>query len=155
MPEALAFEDFPPGEVVEYGRLDVSADDIVAFAREFDPQPFHLGEEAARAATGGLIASGWHTCALLLRMNCEAFLMRAAILGEAGVEEVRWERPVRPGDRLNVRRRTLAARPGDGRTDQGEVEFLYEVVNQDGHVAMTQRSRLAVRRRGAARLEAD
>ena len=152
MPEALTFEDFPPGEVVEYGGLDVSADDIVAFAREFDPQPFHVDEEAARAATGGLIASGWHTCALLLRMNCEAFLMRAAILGEPGVEEVRWERPVRPGDRLNVRRCTLAARP-HRRT--GEVEFLYEVVNQDGHVAMTQRSRLAVKRRGVARLEAD
>jgi acyl dehydratase len=84
MPEALTFEDFAPGEVVEYGGLDVSADDIGAFAREFDPQPFHLDEEAARAVTGGLIASGWHTCALLLRMNCEAFLMRAAILDEAG-----------------------------------------------------------------------
>ncbi len=87
MSAELAFEDFPPGEVVEYGGLDVSADDIVAFAREFDPQPFHVDEEAARATTGGLIASGWHTCALLLRMNCDAFLMRAAILAEAGVEE--------------------------------------------------------------------
>jgi acyl dehydratase len=145
MPEALGFEDFPPGEVVEYGGLDVSAEDIVAFAREFDPQPFHLDEDAGRAATGGLIASGWHTCALLLRMNCEAFLTRAAILGEAGVEEVRWERPVRPGDRLKVRRATLAARSRDRGT--GEVEFLYEVVNQDGVVAMTQRSLLAIKRR--------
>ena len=118
-----SFEDFPPGEVVEYGGLDVSADDIVAFAREFDPQPFHIDEEAARATTGGLIASGWHTSALLLRMNCDAFLMRAAILAEAGVEEVRWKRPVRPGDRLHVRRLTLAARPRDGATDEAEVEF--------------------------------
>jgi acyl dehydratase len=150
MPEALFYEDFPPGEVVEYGGVDASAGDIVAFAREFDPQPFHLDEEAARTATGGLIASGWHTCALLLSMNCEAFLMGAAIVEESGLEEVRWQRPVRPGDRLHVRRTTLAARPRDGGTDQGEVEFLYEVVNQDGEVAMTQRSRLAVRRRGEA-----
>ena len=153
MPDALTFEDFPPGKVVEYGGLDVSADDIVAFAREFDPQPFHLDEEAARAATGGLIASGWHTSALLLRMNCEAFLMRAAILDEAGVEEVRWMLPVRPGDRLHVRRRTLAARPRDGRTDEGEVEFFYELVNQDGLVAMTQRSLLVVKRRSEARAD--
>ena len=149
----LTFEDFPPGEVVEYGGLDVSADDIVAFAREFDPQPFHLDEEAARAATGGLIASGWHTSALLLRMNCEAFLMRAAILDEAGVEEVRWMLPVRPGDRLHVRRLTLAARPRDGRTDEAEVEFFYELVNQNGLVAMTQRSLLVVKRRSEAQAD--
>ncbi len=146
----LHFEDFPPGEVVEYGGLDVSADDIVAFAREFDPQPFHLDEEAARAATGGLIASGWHTSALLLRMNSEAFLMRAAILDEAGVEEVQWMLPVRPGDRLHVRRRTLTARHRDGRTDEAEVEFFYELVNQKGLVAMTQRSLLVVQRRSEA-----
>ena len=79
MPDALYFEDFPLGEVVEYGGIDVSAADIIAFAHEFDPQPFHTDEEAARAAMGGLIASGWHTSALLLRMNCEAFLTRAAI----------------------------------------------------------------------------
>ena len=72
MPDALYFEDFPLGEVI----ADVLTADIIAFAREFDPQPFHTDEEAARGATGGLIASGWHTCALLLRMNCEAFLMR-------------------------------------------------------------------------------
>ena len=150
MPDALYFEDFPPGEVVEYGGIDVSADEIIAFAREFDPQPFHIDEEAARAATGGLIASGWHTCALLLRMNCDAFLMRAAILDEAGVEEVRWQRPVRPGDRLHVRRHTLATRPREGRTGDGEVEFLYEVVNQDGVVAMTQRSLLLLKQRPQA-----
>ena len=147
MPDALYFEDFPLGAVIEYGGVDVSADEIIAFARDFDPQPFHTDEKAARAATGGIIASGWHTSALLLRMNCEAFLMRAAILQEAGVEEVRWERPVRPGDRLHVRRHTLAKLPGEGRTSAGEVEFLYEVVNQDGVVAMTQRSRLLLKQR--------
>jgi acyl dehydratase len=142
MPDALYYDDFPPGEVAEYGGVDVSADEIVAFAREFDPQPFHTDDEAARALTGGLIASGWHTCALLLRMNCDVFLARAAIIEETGIEDVRWERPVRPGDRLNVRRHTLAKRPGEGRS--GEIEFLYEVVDQDGVVAMAQRSRLLI-----------
>jgi acyl dehydratase len=147
MPDALYFEDFPLGEVVEYGRIDVSVDEIVAFAREFDPQPFHTDEEAAAAATGGLIASGWHTSALLLRMNCDAFLMRAAILEEAGVEEVRWQQPVRPGDRLHVRRQTLASRSREGHTSASEVEFLYEVVNQNGVAAMTQRSVLLLKQR--------
>ena len=108
MPDALYFEDFPLGEVVEYGRVDVSVDEILAFAREFDPQPFHTNEEAARAATGGLIASGWHTSALLLRMNCEAFLARAAILEEAGVEEVRWQLAGQAG-------RSAARAPPDAR----------------------------------------
>lgn len=147
MPNLLYFEDFPPGEVVEYGGVDVSAEEIIAFAGEFDPQPFHLDEEAAQAATGGLIASGWHTCALLLRMNCDEFLMRAAIVDDAGVEEVRWQRPVRPGDRLHVRRHTLAKRRSEGRTSTGEVEFLYEVVNQDSVVAMTQHSLLLLKQR--------
>jgi acyl dehydratase len=147
MPDALYFEDFPLGEVVEYGRVDISVDEILAFAREFDPQPFHTNEEAARAATGGLIASGWHTSALLLRMNCEAFLARAAILEEAGVEEVRWQLPVRPGDRLHVRRQTLASRLREGQTGAGEVEFLYEVINQNGAAAMIQRSVLLLKPR--------
>src|SRR5580704_2781509 len=147
MLDALYFEDFPLGEVVEYGRIDVSVDEIIAFAREFDPQPFHTDEDAARASMGGLIASGWHTSALLLRMNCDAFLMRTTILEEAGVEEVRWQRPVRPGDRLHVRRHTVAKRPRQDRTRAGDVEFLYEVVNQAGDAAMTQRSVLLIEQR--------
>jgi acyl dehydratase len=145
MQDLLYFEDFPPGDVVEYGGVDVSADEIIAFARDFDPQPFHTDEQAARPVTGGLIASGWHTSALLVRMNCEAFLARAATLAEPGIEEVRWQQPVRPGDRLRVRRHTLAKRPGDG--GDGEVEFLFEVINQDGVVAMTQRSLLLLKQR--------
>jgi len=148
MLDALYYEDFPLSEVVEYGGVEVSAGEIVAFAREFDPQPFHIDEEAARAATGGLIASGWQTCALLLRMNCEAFLMRTAIVEEMGIEDVRWERPVRPGDRLSVRRHTLAKRPREGE-GAGEIEFLYEVVDPDGVVAMAQRSLLLVEQREA------
>ena len=147
MPDLLYFEDFPLGEAVEYGGVDVSTDEIIAFAREFDPQPYHIDEEAGHAATGGLIASGWHTCAMLLRMNCDEFLARTAILEEAGIEEVQWRRPVRPGDRLHVRRTTLAKRQAKGRTGEGEVEFLYEVFNQHDEVAMTQRCLLKLKQR--------
>jgi acyl dehydratase len=147
MADALYFEDFPLGEVVEYGEVRLSVDEIIAFARDFDPQPFHTDEEAARAATGGVIASGWHTSALLLRMNCEAFLTRAAIFEETGIEEVRWERPVRPGDRLRVWRRTLAKRPREDQIGAGEIELFYEVVTQDGVAAMTQRSLLLLKQR--------
>ena len=147
MSDLLYFEDFQAGEAVEYGGVDVSADEIIAFAREFDPQPFHTDEEAARASTGGLIASGWHTCALLLRMNCDEFLMRAAIVDEAGIEQIQWRRPVRPCDRLHVRRHTLATRLAESRTGEGEVELLYEVFNQDGEIAMTQSSLLLLKQR--------
>jgi acyl dehydratase len=147
MLDALYFEDFPLGEVVEYGGVDVSVEDIIAFAREFDPQPFHTDEEAARLSTGGLIASGWHTSALLLRMNCEAFLTRAAVLEEAGIEEVRWRQPVRPRDRLHVRRQTLASRSREDHPSAGEVELLYEVINQNGVAVMTQRSVLLLKQR--------
>jgi len=147
MSDLLYFEDFHAGEAVEYGGVEVSADEIIAFAREFDPQPFHTDQEAARAPTGGLIASGWHTGALLLRMNCDEFLMRAAIVDEAGIQEVQWRRPIRPGDRLHVRRHTLAKRPAESRTGEGEVELLYEVVNQDGEIAMTQSSLLRLKHR--------
>ncbi len=145
MADDLAFEDFPVNEIVEYGGVEVSAEDIVAFAREFDPQPFHLDDETAKAATGGLIASGWHTVALLHRMNCDAFLARAMVVREPGIEETRWARPVRPGDHLSVRRLTLRAAAVAAAV--GEVQFLYEIVNQDGLVAMTQRCRLQLRRR--------
>jgi acyl dehydratase len=146
----LTFEDFPAGEVAEYGHVEVSAEDIVAFALEFDPQPFHLDDDPARHAAGGLIASGWHTSALLLRMNCDAFLSRADTLGEGGIEEIKWKLPVRPGDRLRVRRHTLAACPGGPQGDVGEVEFLVEVVRQDGMTVMTQRSFARFRRRDRA-----
>ncbi len=148
MADPFAFEDFPAGEIAEYGAVEDSAEDIVAFAREFDPQPFHLDDEAAKPATGGLIASGWHTCAPLLWMNCDAFLARAMVVEETGVEETRWARPVRPDDRLRVHRHTLHALPNAGDGNVGEVEFLYEVVNQEGVAAMTQRSRLRLLRRG-------
>ncbi len=147
----LYFEDFPPGEVREYGDCLVTAEAIVEFAREFDPQPFHLDAEAARGSqAGGLIGSGWHTAALLMRMNCDEFVLRSASQGAPGVEEMNWIKPVRPGDRLRIRRTTLSARASRSRPRIGILEFLFEVINQDREVVMTQKNPMFIGRRAAA-----
>jgi acyl dehydratase len=147
----LYFEDFPPGEVAEYGDRLVTAEEIVEFAREFDPQPFHVDAEAAKDSQAGtLIASGWHTGVMLMRMNCDEFLLRAASEGAPGAEEVRWVRPVRPGDRLRVRRTTVGARPSQSRPGMGIVDFAFDVFNQNGETVMTQRNAAFLRRRPAA-----
>jgi acyl dehydratase len=148
--DLLYFEDFAPGEVVEYGDREVTAAEIVEFAREFDPQPFHVDEAAAReSAVGGLIASGWHTASILMRMNCDAFVNRSASQGGPGVEELTWTKPVRPGDRLRVRRAILGARPSRSRPNLGLVEFLFEVLNQNAEVVMRQKNSIFLLRRSA------
>ncbi len=148
--DRLYFEDFPPGEIVEYGDTPVTAEAIVAFARQFDPQPFHLGEEAARGTlAGGLIASGWHTAAMLMRMNCDEFLNRAAAQGAPGVEELNWVKPVKPGDRLSVRRTIVSARASRSRPAIGVVEFRFEVLNQNAEIVMTQKNAALFLRRPA------
>ena len=132
------FEDFVPGSVAQYGPRTVTREEIVGFAAEFDPQPMHLDEAAARASMlGALAASGWHTCALLMRMICDWFILDAASLGAPGVDEVKWLKPVRPGDALTVRRTVLATRISNSRPDMGFVQFLYELINQDGEKVMT------------------
>jgi acyl dehydratase len=146
----LYFEDFPPGEIIRYGDMEVSAARIVAFAEQFDPQPFHLDEAAARdTVAGGLIASGWHTAAMLLRMSCDHFLNRSASQGAPGVAEVNWLKPVRPGDRLSVRRTTIGVRPSKSKPELGIIDFSFEVLNQLGEVVMNQKNVLLIRRRPA------
>jgi acyl dehydratase len=146
----LHFEDFAVGEVARYGDRLVTAEEIIAFAQEYDPQPFHVDAEAAKhAQAGGLIASGWHTGVMLMRMNCDEFLLRSASEGGPGAEEVSWLKPVHPGDRLCVRRATLAARPSRSRPALGIVEFLFEVLNQNGEVVMRQKNACFLRRRHA------
>jgi acyl dehydratase len=146
--DLLFFEDFPPGEVVGYGDMEVSTSRIVAFAEQFDPQPFHLDEAVARETmVGGLIASGWHTAGMLMRMNCDHFLNRSASQGSPGIAEVNWLKPVRPGDRLSVRRTTIGARPSASKPELGIVDFSFEVLNQLGEVTMTQRNVMLIRRR--------
>ena len=131
MNELLHYEDFPGGEVVTYGAYEVTAEEIKAFAGEFDPQPFHLDEEAGHASIlGGLCASGWHTCAMLNRMNVDAYLTRAASMGSFGLEEVKWLRPVFPGETLSVRRTTLERRVSARRPEMGIIKFHWQVMNE-------------------------
>ena len=104
MPDLLHYEDFPLGEVIEFGDKLVTKEEIVDFATNYDPQPHHLDEAAGRGSMLGTIsASGWHSCAIQMRMVVDGFWIRAAALGGAGVDEVRWMKPVRPGDTLRGR----------------------------------------------------
>lgn len=134
----VTFEDFVPGEIATYGDHLVAAEDIIAFASEFDPQPFHLDDEAARSTLlGGLAASGWHSCAILMRLNCDGFLTRSTSMGAPGIDEVRWLKPVRPGMRLSVRRTVVDVRASRSRPEMGLVKFLFELIG-DGETVMTQ-----------------
>ena len=149
--DLLYFEDFPVGEILEYGDRLVTAEEIVEFARQFDPQPFHLDEAAARGTqAGGLIASGWQTASVLMRMSCDAFVLRTASQGGPGLEELSWVKPVRPGDRLRARRTTLSARVSQSRPEIGLVGFQFEVINHDGETVMTQKNVMMIRRRAIA-----
>jgi acyl dehydratase len=127
----LYWEDFVEGTVAEYGPRQVTRDEIIAFAAEFDPQPFHLDEDAGRASMfGGLAASGWHSCSLLMRIIADGFVLNSSSMGSPGVEEVKWLAPVRPDDRLRVRATVLESRASDSRPEMGLVKFLFEMFNQ-------------------------
>jgi acyl dehydratase len=129
----LYFEDFKPGPFAEYGPRTLSREEIVAFAAEFDPQPMHLDEDAARETMlGGLSASGWHTCGLMMRMMCDGFLLNSSSMGTNAVEEVQWLKPVRPGDALTLRMTVLETRVSKSRPEIGFVGMLMEMINQDG-----------------------
>jgi acyl dehydratase len=132
-------EDFVVGSVDEFGAETITKEEIVAFARSFDPQPFHIDEEAAkRSHFGGLIASGWHTTALVMRMMVARFLGReSGSLGSPGMDEIRWLLPVRPGDTLHVRVEVLEVKPSRSKPDRGVVRSGYRVTNQHGQVVMT------------------
>ena len=136
----LYFEDFPPGDVRESPARTVTREEIIAFARDFDPQPFHVDEAAAaKTIYGGLIASGWHTIAIYMRLMWESYLKDTASLGSPGVDEVRWLKPVRPGDTLRARFTVLEAVPSRSKPDRGIIRSLSEVLNQHGEVVMTLR----------------
>ena len=141
MPEHT-FEDFEPGQVYELGSKVVSEDEIVAFARQFDPQPFHLDTEAAKDSVfGGLIASGWHTGALWMRLYVDSLLGGTSGQGSSGIEELRWLAPVRPGDTLSGRLIVLEATSSDSQPDRGTIRIRGEMVNQDGVTVMSMISR--------------
>jgi len=132
------FEDYVPGSVHEFGRITIEEDSIVVFGKQFDPQLFHTDSEGAKSTIyGGLIASGWHTASLMMRECVRHYLPRAASLGSPGVEELRWNLPVRPGDTLSVRVTILEATRSRSKPDRGIVVSHFEVLNQDRNVVMS------------------
>jgi acyl dehydratase len=146
----IFFEDFVAGQRLDYGSRSVSQDDIVRFAREFDPQPFHTDPVAAETSIyGGLIASGWHTCAIMMRILCDGVIGAAASLGSPGIDELRWLKPVRPGDTLSVYGTVLEVRPSKSKPDRGVVVSKTEVLNQAGDIVLTLRAINMYRKRPA------
>jgi acyl dehydratase len=129
------WEDFVAGESVMFGRREVTLEEIIAFAREYDAQPFHLDEEAAKASLlGGLAASGWHVCALMMRMCWDAYVHDSTGLGSPGIEEMRWIRPVRPGHILSIKRTVLEAKRSRSRPEMGLTRMRHDLMSQDGEL---------------------
>jgi acyl dehydratase len=132
------FEDYIEGDIHRFGSIAVEADEVVAFANRFDPQPFHVDPNAAKSTRfAGLIASGWHTAALTMRLFADHYLTRVASLGSPGVDELRWIRPVRPGDALSLRVTVLKTIPSRSKPDRGAVTSLVEVFNHADEAVMT------------------
>jgi len=132
------FEDYVPGSVFEYGAILVEEAEIIEFAKRFDPQGIHTDVEAAgRGPFGGLIASGWHTAGMMMRLLADHFVSKVASLGSPGVDDLRWIRPVRPGDVLQIRVSVLEAKRSRSKPDRGMVRTTIEVLNQKGEVVMS------------------
>ena len=132
------FEDYVEGDVHTFGSVAVEADEMIAFAQRFDPQLFHVDPQAAKQTVfGGLIASGWHTAALMMRLYVEHYLTHVASFASPGLDELRWTKPVRPGDRLSVRVTVLKATPSKSKPDRGVVTSFIEVLNQADETVMT------------------
>lgn len=150
-PHAYAyFEDYVAGTMQEFGSIAVEEAEVIAFAQRFDPQPFHIDPEAARESLfGGLIASGWHTAALTMRLIVEHYLAASASLGSPGIDELRWLKPVRPGDILTVRVTVLETKRSRSKPDRGIVRSALEVLNQHREVVMTMQALNMMRCRDA------
>lgn len=131
------FEDYPVGEVAEFGDHEVTEAEVLDFARRYDPQPFHVDAAAARASIyGGLIASGWMTASCAMRMLVDHYISPRSSQGSPGIDELRWLQPVRPGDRLRMRVTVLESRPSRSRPDRGSLRFQWEVLRLDRTVVM-------------------
>ena len=138
LPSVLFFGDFPVGKSWDLGQYTFTEKEIVEFANKFDPQSFHIDADAAKSSHfKSLIASGWHTCSVIMRMNCDAYLLNSASLGSPGVEEVRWMHPVRPNDTLSAKTTIIEARKSISKPDRGLVKFLWSARNQDGIEVIT------------------
>ena len=147
----LYLEDFAPGQVRESPTRTLTKDEIIAFARDYDPQPFHTDEAAAKHTVyGGLIASGWQTVAIMMRLLWDTFLKDTASLGSPGSDEIRWVKPVRPGDTLRARFTIAEVTPSRSKPDRGIVRTFTEMLNQHDEIVMTHRGRGMFGRRPAA-----
>ena len=134
----LYWEDFKVGEVVEMGRHTFTEEEIIAFAKQFDPQPFHVDPEAAKDSFyGGIIASGWHTCCVAMRTMVEHYIGRSASMGSPGMDNVCWLKPVRPGDTITFRRIITESRPSQSRPATGLLKSSSQAVNQNGETVLT------------------
>jgi acyl dehydratase len=132
------FEDYVPGSVYEFGSIRVEERDIIDFAERFDPQPFHLDREKAKKSPfGGLIASGWHTAALTMRLLVDHYVSTVAGMGSPGSGPIRFIRPVRPGDEISIRVTILEARRSRSKPDRGTIKAFVETMNQRREVVMT------------------
>ena len=132
------FEDYVEGDVHNFGSIEAEADEIIAFAKRYDPQSLHTDPEAAKLTPfGGLIASGWHTAGLMMRLYVEHYLTHVASLTSPGLDELRWLKPVRPGDRLSVRVTVLKAVASKSKPDRGVVTSSVEVFNQANETVMS------------------
>jgi acyl dehydratase len=142
------YEDYVPGAVHRFGSIAVEEDEVIAFARRFDPQPFHVDREAARSGPfGGLIASGWHTAGLMMRLMDDHFVSKTASLGSPGVDQLRWLKPVRPGDQLSVQVTIISAAPSRSRPDRGAITISVEVFNQIEEAVMSMTAVMLIKRR--------
>lgn len=138
-PERVAryFEDYVPGTTMDCGSFTMNEADIIAFAEQYDPQPFHVDPVGAKGGPfGGLIASGWHTTSMMMRLLVEHWIRPESSLGAAGIDEIRWPKPVRPGDTLHIRATVIDARRSASKPDRGIVKTLAELTNQDGDLVM-------------------
>ena len=145
------FEDYLPGAVYEYGHVSVTEDEMVEFARRFDPQSIHTDSAAAASGPfGGLIASGWHTAGIFMRLYADHYLSSVASLGSPGVDELRWPAPLRPGDRVHLRTTILTARPSQSKPDRGVVQTQGELIQQDGQAVLRLVAVNLLRRRPSA-----
>jgi acyl dehydratase len=137
-PEDRYFEDYIPGAVHEFGSIGVDEDEVIEFGRRYVPLSYHTDKEAAKTSIyGGVIASGWHTAALMMRIYTENYLSKIANLGSPGGDELRWDKPVFPGDTLSLRATILETRRSASRSDRGIVRTFIEVLNQQRNVVMS------------------
>ncbi len=131
------FEDFQVGDVIDLGSTSATADEIIAFAKQFDPQPFHVDpEQAKHSAFGTLVASGWHSSALFMRLLVDGLLNDTISMGSPGVDEVRWRKPVHPDEKLQGRLTVLESTASKSRPNMGIIRSLCELINQEGEVVM-------------------